>query len=553
MSKLTIKKQMFLFASFMLALQITISIIGYKSLHGIKDNLYSVFKKRLPSIDNLVQADRDFQQALVAERTLLISGLNPEVKKALANEYKKNRAQVLERFSDYEKLAESTEEKQIIKEFHTNLETWHKDSDTYLGLDSNGEFTKKLSGNEHIQNSMGVVNASFESSRSRLDKLQELIQNMGAKEFEEATHNFKRGSDLILIFSLATIFLSLLISWLSARKISKRVEEVADYLSKSNDDLNLITSELSEKSSSLASVSHEQASSVVETSASLHEISEMVKNNTLNAEKSEELVKESERLINGGIDSVKKLSAGIKGVEDSSEEIMTSVKRNNQELEKIISAFHAIKEKANVINDIVFQTKLLSFNASVEAARAGEHGKGFSVVAEEVGKLAQMSGSSADEITTLLEDSLSQVSQIIETSKSELEKSVMGSKEKVDRSVELSEVCHDAFLNISQKFIDISNASNEVVHASREQHSGVEEINKAMQEINTSSSVTGQSASDVEISSNQLASIVTTITKNIEGLEELVGRVKKKKSVKLQKVKSVKKIETDDWEDIDAA
>ncbi len=50
-----------------------------------------------------------------------------------------------------------------------------------------------------------------------------------------------------------------------------------------------------------------------------------------------------------------------------------------------------IGDKTKVINDIVFQTKRLSFNASVEAARAGEHGKGFAVVAEEVGNLAQMS------------------------------------------------------------------------------------------------------------------------------------------------------------------
>ena len=57
-----------------------------------------------------------------------------------------------------------------------------------------------------------------------------------------------------------------------------------------------------------------------------------------------------------------------------------------------------IKDKVNIINDIVFQTKLLSFNASVEAARAGENGKGFAVVAEEVGNLASVSGKAANEI-----------------------------------------------------------------------------------------------------------------------------------------------------------
>lgn len=70
-----------------------------------------------------------------------------------------------------------------------------------------------------------------------------------------------------------------------------------------------------------------------------------------------------------------------------------------------------------MINEIVFQTKLLSFNATVEAARAGENGKGFSVVAVEIGKLEQISGNAAKEISELLYNSTKPVSETIENNK----------------------------------------------------------------------------------------------------------------------------------------
>lgn len=72
----TIKKQLIALSATMLTIQLIIAFVGYQSLTSLKSHLYTVFSKRLPSINSLVQADRDFQQMLVAERTLLLEGLS---------------------------------------------------------------------------------------------------------------------------------------------------------------------------------------------------------------------------------------------------------------------------------------------------------------------------------------------------------------------------------------------------------------------------------------------------------------------------------------------
>lgn len=97
----------------------------------------------------------------------------------------------------------------------------------------------------------------------------------------------------------------------------------------------------------------------------------------------------------------------ITEISESNDRIMSQVADGNRKISEIVQVISEIGNKTKVINDIVFQTKLLSFNASVEAARAGEHGKGFAVVAEEVGNLAQMSGNAAKEISDMLNGSVS--------------------------------------------------------------------------------------------------------------------------------------------------
>jgi methyl-accepting chemotaxis protein len=86
-------------------------------------------------------------------------------------------------------------------------------------------------------------------------------------------------------------------------------------------------------------------------------------------------------------------------------EIVHGISENSQKINKI----------TGIIEDIANKTNLLSLNAAIEAARAGDHGRGFSVVADEVGKLATVSAQNAKEIKQLIEKAVLDTDKAVKT------------------------------------------------------------------------------------------------------------------------------------------
>ena len=151
---------------------------------------------------------------------------------------------------------------------------------------------------------------------------------------------------------------------------------------------------------------------------------------------------------------------------------MQEVEKSGEEMREVINVINQIADKTKIINDIVFQTKLLSFNASVEAARAGEHGKGFAVVAEEIGALANMSGTAADEIASLLTQSTRTVETTIEGSQSRMKHLMEKGSDVVAKGMEISNQCSTSMDKIVTEIDGLSIKMEDVTQAGAEQAKG---------------------------------------------------------------------------------
>ncbi|WP_228285246.1 methyl-accepting chemotaxis protein [Aliarcobacter butzleri] len=186
--------------------------------------------------------------------------------------------------------------------------------------------------------------------------------------------------------------------------------------------------------------SNEAAASLEETAAALEEVTSNVRNNTQN------------------IAQMAKLSTDVTASASQGEKLANET---TVAMDEINNQVNLINEAIGVIDNIAFQTNILSLNAAVEAATAGEAGKGFAVVAGEVRNLASRSAEAAREIKTIVENATSKANQ----GKSIATNMIEGYKE------------------LNQNIINTINLISDIEMSSKEQLSGIEQINVAVTQL----------------------------------------------------------------------
>ncbi len=301
--------------------------------------------------------------------------------------------------------------------------------------------------------------------------------------FELSINNVKKDTMYSIYFYLFVLIATFVFALITIQSLSKKMKSVLQTLVDNSEQIQNASQEIAESSGILTDSSAQAAANLQETVASMDEISAMVNRNAESAQTSSDASDDGQTHAEQGKQRVQEMISSIHEISESNDKIALEMKDSNDKIAEIVDVIGNISEKTKVINDIVFQTKLLSFNASVEAARAGEHGKGFAVVAEEVGNLASMSGTAANEISEMLEQSVSKVNKIVQETQTSIERLVQDGKNKVKAGEENAEKCGEALEQILHSARKVRGMVDEIATASKEQSTGIAEINRAIQAL----------------------------------------------------------------------
>lgn len=355
----------------------------------------------------------------------------------------------------------------------------------------------------------------------------DLVEQQKAQSKElvsKATKSEETTGVFAIVGILSGLCIAVLIGTIFAARVNKALGDSIRALADGVDEINKKSNATADVSEKITGSSNQQASSIQSTVTSIDQISAMVSRNADSAVSAAKTSEIALRSAQKGKENAAHMLQSINTISEGNEEVIKQMEKTNREISEIVKIIQEISQKTQVINDIVLQTKMLSFNASVESARAGEHGKGFSVVAEEVGNLASLSGKAADEISEMLANSITKVTDTVESSKLLMASLIEQSKKKIEFGTRTAHDCAQSLDEILANASMMGEMVKEISTASREQSIGINEVNRAMNDLDSLSksnneiaSTSSTTAADLEAEANKLKVVVLKLTTLVEG------------------------------------
>jgi methyl-accepting chemotaxis protein len=518
---LSFKTKLIALCFFMSAVSVVIGFTAYNGLKEVKAANDRITGTAMPNIDRANKLIASYRRIRILVRTLGLPGLSKQDAE-IAMKAATDEIESYEKINkEYEALPHRPERDPLFKELQAQ---WIHFRD--IGMQA-VNFYKSGKPEDHEKMMKIFFVDCPEAAASYTVAINNLLafHNETSQQAIVAAQAASDSTNMLILFtSIIGICIGLGTGMFFASSVARTINSIVQNLADSAAEVNSAAQQIASASEELSQSNTEQAASLEQTAASIEEMNSMVNKNSENAKNSASTSAESQTKAEQGKQVVEQMISAMNDINQSNNDIMAQTEHSNNQISEIVKVIQEIGNKTKVINEIVFQTKLLSFNASVEAARAGEHGKGFAVVAEEVGNLAQMSGNAAKEITTLLDGSILKVEAIVTETKTKVEGLIATGKNKVDIGAGVAKQCGEVLNEIVENIASVSRMSGEISTACQEQAQGVNEITKAMNQLDqvtqTNAATSEEAASAAEELSAQaesLKSVVSLLASTIQG------------------------------------
>jgi len=538
-----IRTKIFFVCIVFLFLMLIIGAIAAKSLRGIQANLDDIFQVRLPAIDYLIEADRDLQQLLVAERSLIFAENQGEIHDSLLSDYETNKKQSFERWEKFKALSTSPEEKPIINTHDNARKEWEISTGNVLSEIGKGTFKSHQTA---INLSLGETSEKFEKMRDQLNQLTE-INLANAQKASDMANSTYRMAMTFLVGSIACgvvigIILSLVIIAAIVKPVKATIANLKDIAEGEGDLTKRLdassTDEIGEmakwfnvfiqKLQGIIKQIAENASVVDESSKVLSGIADGLLNNaegtSQRASNVSTAAEEMSANLNNVAAAMEQSSTNTNMVAASAEEMSTTIDEiaGNAEKARKVSAdavaqadsaaqkMGELSEAANkiskvteTITEISEQTNLLALNATIEAARAGEAGKGFAVVANEIKELAKQTAAATLDIKNLIDN----VQATTKTSSSE-----------IDSISSVISGVNEIVTTIATTVEEQTTATREIANNIGQASQGIQEVNENVSQSSIVSTEISKDISQVSLASEQISTGSKDVKTNADSL-----------------------------------
>ncbi|MBD1868927.1 hypothetical protein H6F95_16815 [Cyanobacteria bacterium FACHB-471] len=293
------------------------------------------------------------------------------------------------------------------------------------------------------------------------------------------------GNALLLIAVAGTLSasaLTIVSGGLITAGISRALQKSIGYITTSSNEIATTVEEQEQ-------IAHQQAASVNETTTTMDELEASFRQSAEQAKAAAAAARQALELTEGGNQAVGENLEGMFMLEKKVGTIAEQMLQLSEQAQQIGSI-------SQLVSDIASQTNMLALNSSVEAVRAGEHGKGFTVVANEIRKLADQSQRSADKINEL-------VSQIQNAINSTVMVTEEGTKT-VSTGVEIARRTEQAFTKAADAVNRVVLNNQQISLNLKQQLDGIQQIVQAMETINQGAKETASGITQAKVGTQQL-------------------------------------------------